>query len=293
MSAKSLKSSLLELNIAILFMSTSGVLGRFIDLPTPITIGLRTLFAAIILVSFCKWKKFKFHYRKKDLLPITIGALLLGLHWMTYFYSLQLSSVAVGMLSLFTYPAITSILEPLVRKTKLLPFHVFLSGLVLVGIYLLVPALSFEDNTTKAVGYGVFSAFCYAIRNIIMKEKVTHYNGSMLMATQMMIISVLLIPSYFLLDSHHIIDFLPPILILALATTAIGHTLFLYSFKNFSTVSASIISCAQPVYGIIIGMFLLNEYPNPSTLVGGGIIILTIIAESIRIYYQEKKSTLL
>lgn len=272
-------------------MSTSGALGRFIDLPTPITIALRTLLAGITLIIFCKWKKFKFQYKKKDAFAILSGAALLGLHWMTYFYSLQLSSVAVGMLSLFTFPAITSILEPLIRKTKLLPFHLVLSGFVLIGIYLLVPDLNVEDNTTKAVGYGVFSAFCYSIRNIIMKEKVSHYNGSMLMATQLIIIAILLSPFYFILDTSKVISFLPHTLLLALVTTAIGHTLFLYSFKNFSTVSASIISCTQPVYGIIIGIFILHEYPTTSTLIGGGIIILTIIAESLRIYFQDKKIT--
>ena len=75
---------------------------------------------------------------------------------------------------------------------------------------------------------------------------------------------------------------LPAILILALLTTATGHTLFIYSFRNFSISTASIISGVQPVYGIIIGMIVLGEYPALSTIFGGVMILGTVLIESIR-----------
>ena len=93
----------IELNLAILFISTSGALGRFIDLPIPITIGLRSLLGGIALYLFCRWKKISFYVEGRDRKTIFLGGLLLGLHWITYFYSLRLSNVAIGMLSLFTY----------------------------------------------------------------------------------------------------------------------------------------------------------------------------------------------
>ncbi len=278
----------IELNLAILFISTSGALGRFIDLPIPITIGLRSLLGGIALYLFCRWKKISFHVERRDRKTIFLGGLLLGLHWITYFYALRLSNVAIGMLSLFTYPAITAILEPIILKTKILKIHLILSVLVLVGIYFLVPDFDLQNDDFKAVGFGVFSAFCYATRNIIMKTKINQYDGSLLMVYQLLVITVVLSPFAYYLDTSKVVEYLPPIILLALLTTAIGHTLFLHSLKHFSTVTASIVSCSQPVYGIIIGMIFLQEYPKMTTIIGGGIIIFTVFIESLRVFRLNK-----
>jgi len=278
----------IELNLAILFISTSGALGRYIDLPIPITIGLRSLIGGIALYLFLRWKKISFYVEGRDRKTIFFGGLLLGLHWITYFYALRLSNVAIGMLSLFTYPAITAILEPLFLKTRILKIHLILSILVLVGIYFLVPDFDIQNDDFKAVGFGVFSALCYATRNIIMKTKINYYDGSLLMAYQLLIITVVLSPFAFFLDTSSVVDYLPATILLALLTTAIGHTLFLHSLKHFSTVTASIVSCIQPVYGIIIGMIFLQEYPKTTTLIGGAIIIFTVIIESLRVFKLNK-----
>ncbi len=278
----------IELNLAILFISTSGALGRFIDLPIPITIGLRSLLGGIVLYLFCRWKKISFHIEGKDRITVIIGGVLLGLHWITYFYSLRLSNVAIGMLSLFTYPAITAVLEPIFLKTKILKIHLLLSLLVLIGIYFLVPDFSLESDDFKAVGFGVLSAFCYATRNIILKTKINQYDGTLLMAYQLLVVTLLLSPFALYLDTSQVIEYLPATLVLALLTTAIGHSLFLRSLKHFSTVTASIVSCSQPVYGIIIGMIFLNEYPELTTIIGGSIIIFTVIIESLRVFRISK-----
>lgn len=267
-----------------LFISTSGVLGRHIDMPVPVIIGFRAILAACILLVFCKWKKISFKIEAKDRISIGIGGVLMGLHWVTYFYALKMSNVAIGMLSLFTYPVITALLEPLVLKVKFQKMHLVLGLLVLVGIYFLVPDFSLENTYAKAVAMGVFSALCYALRNLIMKTKVSNYHGSMLMWYQLVIMAVLLLPVYFFMDTSGIIKQLPAVLVLALLTTAIGHTLFLYSFKRFSATTASIIGSVQPVYGIILGMIFLSEFPEYSTIIGGVLILTSVVIESVRTY---------
>jgi drug/metabolite transporter (DMT)-like permease len=151
-----------------------------------------------------------------------------------------------------------------------------------VGIYFLTPEISLENDQFKAIGFGVFSALCYSIRNIYMKSKSTEYEGSILMVYQLIIVSLLLSPTLFVYETTGLESSLPAILILAILTTAVGHTLFIYSFRNFTISTASIISSVQPVYGIIIGMIVLAEYPALSTVFGGMLILGTVIIESIR-----------
>lgn len=276
--------NILELNLAMLFISTSGALGRYIDMPVPVTIAFRAILAGIVLFLFCKWKKISFVIASKDRSTIVVGGILMGLHWITYFYALKMSNVAIGMLSLFTYPVITSFLEPIVLKTKFQKMHLVLGALVLLGIYFLVPNFSLENSYAKAVGIGVVSAFCYALRNLFMKTKVSNYHGSMLMWYQLVIISMMLVPALFVFDSSGIITQWPWTLVLAILTTAIGHTLFLFSLKRFSATTASIISSVQPVYGIIIGIIFLKEIPVLTTIIGGVLILTSVVIESVRSY---------
>lgn len=274
---------LLLLGLATLFISTSGVLGKYINLPTPLIIWFRSVLAAIFLFLFCKYRKLNITlHSKKDAPTIIIGGILLGTHWVTYFLALKLSNVAVGMLAMFTFPVITALLEPLFTKTKLNPIHILLGFMVLLGIYILAPEINFESSYLKGILLGVFSAFCYALRNLILKRHVTTYDGTVLMMQQCIIVSVLLIPVLLNVDIEQVQTQLPYLLILGLVTTAIGHSLFISSLKNFSVSTASIIGSAQPIFGIIMAYFFLNEIPTTNTFIGGALILATVVIESVR-----------
>src|SRR5690606_36425416 len=119
--------NLIFLLLATLFGSTSGPLGRFIDLPPPVIIWCRSIVGCFFLFGFCYFKKVNLKiYSKRDFLTILVSALFFGAHWITYFYALKLSNVAIGMLSLFTYPMITALIEPFFIKTKFDPMYIVL-----------------------------------------------------------------------------------------------------------------------------------------------------------------------
>ncbi|MRH99772.1 EamA family transporter [Kriegella sp. EG-1] len=265
-----------------LFGSTSGVLGRYIELPVVVTICLRTLLAFSILYVYCKWRKFSLKIYKEDRLHLFVGAVLMGAHFVAYFYALQYSNVAIAMLSLFTYPVITSFLEPILLNTKFQKIHLILAALLLCGIYFLVPNFNLDNSYSIAVIFGIVAAVCYALRNILMKSKVQKYNGSFLMCYQMGVSGVLLIPALFFIDFETVATQWKGLLALALLTTAIGHTMFLNSFKHFSITTASILSSIQPVYGIILGALFLSEIPTITTVFGGALILASVIIESLR-----------
>jgi drug/metabolite transporter (DMT)-like permease len=274
---------LIELLLGTLFISTSGVLGKFIDLPTPVIIWLRSALGGLFLFIFCRYKKYNIKITsKKDFSTVLLSAIFLGTHWITYFYSLKLSNVALGMLSLFTFPVITAFLEPLFIKTKLDKIHIFLGILVLIGIYILSPDFDFESSQVKGILLGVFSALCYALRNLILKRNISSYGGTALMMHQILILSVLLVPTIFFMDTSNLSSQFPYIIILALLTTAIGHSIFIHSLKYFSVSTASIINSIQPVLGIIMAYFFLKEIPSWNTFFGGSLILATVIIESIR-----------
>ncbi len=283
MSEKSHLNNLLLLTIATLLISTSGALGKFIAMPTPVIIWWRSALAASFLLVFCLYKGIDLKINNgKDRWTFFIAALLMGAHWITYFYALKLSNVAIGMLSLFTFPVIIALLEPLFSKTKLDPIHIVLGVMVLIGIYILAPEFNLESTQLQGILFGLLSAFCYALRILILKGHVAKYNGTMLMFYQVAIISVVLAPVLYFMDTSNITTQYPYVILLALMTTAIGHTMFVNSLKYFKASTASIIGSAQPVFGIIIAYFFLKEIPTIHTFVGGSLILATVVIESVR-----------
>ncbi|WP_445957009.1 DMT family transporter [Yeosuana sp.] len=274
---------LFELLVGTIFISTSGVLGKYIDLPIPVIIWYRSALGALFLYLFCRYKKFDIKINsKKDFFTVLLSSLFLGVHWISYFYALKLSNVALGMLSLFTFPVITALLEPLFIKSKLNVIHVVLGLIVLIGIYILAPEFDFENSHVKGVLLGLFSAICYALRNLILKQHIGQYSGTALMMYQISILSILLLPFMFTMDISNITTQFPYVIALALITTAIGHSMFIHSLRYFTVSTASIINSLQPIFGIIMAYFFLKEIPNLNTFIGGSLILTTVIIESVR-----------
>ena len=268
------------LNSAMLCISTSGALGRFISLPPPLTIWSRAVVAFILLLGYLllKKKRIRINYQKEGGATILSGILMAG-HWVTYFFALQWSSVAIGMLSLFTYPMVTVLLEPFFFDLRYQKRHLLLGLMIMAGVYFLVPSFELDNTVTQGVLMGILSSICYSVRNLLMKQKITSINSSVLMLYQMGVTLIILLPAIVKFEVNSYITNLPYILILGVLTTAIGHTLFLNSFKKFSIGTVSIMSGIQPIYGILLGFLFLNEIPSGRSIIGGILIILTVLIE--------------
>ena len=272
---------LLLLQFAMLCTSTSGALGRYIELAPPLTIWWRSLLALTFLGAFCWWRAFSFRFENRRQAAIIFSTgVLMAVHWITYFYALQLSNVAIGMLTLMTYPAMTTVLEPILLKTKRDPLQLVLAAIVLVGIFFLVPSFDLGDNITQGALMGLLSALAYSLRNIICKTQVSDFNPFTLMFYQAAVTVVICLPVLFVYSSQDVPQYIAPLLMLGLVTTAIGHSLFVSSFRHFSVSTASIMSSVQPIYGILIAMLFLHEFPDARSIIGGALILLTVIIAS-------------
>lgn len=264
-------------------MSTSGVLGRVITFAPPVSIWGRSFIGFLCLALYCYYKKIDFKLEDpKDAAVLVLAGLLFGGHWLTYFYSLQWSNVAIAMIAIFTYPVMTAFMEPLVSKVKFQWIHVLLGTLVLVGIYFVTPEMSLENQQTKGMLIGVLSAFLYALRNIISKQQAEKYSSSFIMRWQTLVVAVVLVPVlfYYPVEGPSLNWFY--VFLLGLVTTAIGHTLYVNGLRNFSATSAGIVSGLQPIFAILLAVIFLREIPNGRTVIGGLLILCTVLIESRR-----------
>lgn len=261
-----------------LFIGTSGIFGRFVPLPAPLAVWWRAAIALVCLLAYARYTGIDLRLRgRKQSTTVVLSGVLMSAHWLSYFESLQRSSVAIGMLAIFTYPAMTTLLEPLYFRKPFEGRHLLLASLVVVGIYLLAPAFDLGNQATVGLLFGLGSALIYSCRNLLVKTEIAQLDGSAVMTWQAGVATLVVLPVPFVYREWPTAQAWPYLLGLGVLTTAVGHSLFLTCFRSFSVSTVSILSCVQPVYGIAMAAVFFGELPTWSA-VGGGALILAAVA---------------
>ncbi|HSC68359.1 MAG TPA: DMT family transporter [Cellvibrio sp.] len=279
----SAKSALLTLHLGAFLMGATGIFSKIIDLPAWDITGYRTWVAALVLFAWVWWRERNIGLQSaRDYGRMLVLGLLLALHWVTFFYSMQVANIAVGMVSLYAYPVVTVFLEPWIKRTKLDWRDVVSGFLVLVGIYCLVPEFDVSNNLTQGVIWGVISALTFAVRNLLLSHWFSGQTAARSMSYQVLIVALLMTPVLLLSPHQPSTHDWWLLLCLGVVFTAFTHTLLGYALRYLKAKTVGLVACLQPVYAVIYEIAILHTYPEPSTLIGGSIIMAAALYESVR-----------
>ncbi|NVK26334.1 MAG: EamA family transporter [Gammaproteobacteria bacterium] len=279
---------MLQLHLGVLLMSGSGLFAKFIDIPAVDIITYRSIFTALFLFAVLKITRCSVRLKSfKDYKIALALGLLAGIHWATYFMSIQKTSVAIGMITMFTYPVLTVLIEPLLNKQLPKLKDILLSSVVLIGISLLFPNL-WQSNISVSQDYllgivlGLLSALCFALRNIGISHYFKQYSGGHSMFYQFLISAIILLPFVELPPSELNGKSIELLLLLSIFFTAAPHVLFASSLAKLPASTVGIIAYLQPLYGILLAAVLLAERPSFMTIFGGIIILSAAIYKTLQ-----------
>ena len=273
-----MSTSLIILHIAVFLFGFSALFGKLILQDALVIVFGRTLIGAISLFSVLQYSKIKIFIKsKKDFYTLMIAGVLFAIHWFTFFKSIQLSTVAIGALTFSTYPVFVTFLEPYFFKQKLRLFDVVIAMITLFGVFLIVPKFDIADNFTWGVIYGLFAAISGAYLSILCKMCADKYSSALISFYQCAICSTVLLPFVIWLKPVVGVKDVFFIILLGTVFTALSGTLFIKSLKSITVQLASITSSLEPVYAIIFSVFLLNEIPSYRTILGGLVILGSVI----------------
>jgi drug/metabolite transporter (DMT)-like permease len=280
------RRSIVELNISVFIMGFTTLFPKLIDLPAPVIVLGRASIALFGLFFYMKFFRKTFNlYFKKDFVLLILSGIFLAFHWITLFASIQLSTVCIGIISFYTYPVITVFLESVVFKTKIGIIDVLIGLMVIVGILLVMPDFDLKDKYTLGVVVGVASAFLGSLRMISSKKLLTTYTGEETMLYQLIITVICLSPLYFFYNTqinNISLAEIGKLTLLGLFFTALPHTLIIRSLVDLRPKTVAILSALQPFYSVIIAFLLLGEKLSRVVLVGGFLIISSVLFETLR-----------
>ena len=281
--------SLLALHIATILFGGTSLFSQLIPLSALDITVVRCLVAAVTLFLFLRLYNVQLVLpSKKDYGVVFFLGLLVGLHWVTYFYALQKAGIALGMVIFFCHPLIAIFLEPLVIGGKIRLLDIGLGSIVFAGIYYLVPDFDLANSKTVGIFSALLSAVFMAFRSVFQKAWFSHVSAPVTMFYQTGIVCAL----FFAVSSKEVYSMSVYgwglTLLCGVIFTAMPHTLLASALRTLKAKSVSLISCLQPVYGTILALLVLGEKPSSKTLVGGAMILSVAVFESIYGHQHQK-----
>jgi drug/metabolite transporter (DMT)-like permease len=269
---------LFEIHIAVLLFGLAGLFGKLVNQPPAVIVFGRVFFAMAFLLPVLWYRKQSLRLdRGTDYLALLLQGLILAVHWGTFFKAIQVSTVAVGLITFSTFPIFVTFLEPLFFREKLRPADVILALVTFMGVLLVVPAFNLDNTTTRGALWGITSGLTFALLSILNRKYAKAYSSLVVAFYQDAAAAVILLPFLFMPAPVMTLKDVLLLALLGIAFTGIAHSLFIKGLACVKAQTASIIASLEPVYGILAAALLLGAIPALREISGGVIILGTAL----------------
>jgi len=269
---------LIQLNFIVIILALTGIIGRLIDLPAPGLVAWRTALAAlgaglwVVLV----------HRRglrppRRGLAAMLGVGLIIGLHWMCFFGSIQLSNVSIALAGFATTSLFTAFTEAWFEHRKVKRFE-FIVGLMVAGGILLIAGGA--RGYLPGLGLAIAGAFLAAIFPVFNRSLVRGHDPLVIVSWEMAAASAIclaVVPwfgGYAAMISISASDF-GWLLVLALVCTVFAHGVHVHLLRSLSAYTSNLASNFEPVYGMIMAAWIFHEYESltPAFYAGALVIV--------------------
>ncbi|MGV3530740.1 MAG: DMT family transporter [Chthoniobacteraceae bacterium] len=272
------RSALIQIHIAVLLAGGTGLFGKLLDLsPMAITCG-RTLVGsvALALVAIFLRVNLRLHGLRSSVL-LALSGVALAAHWVTFFHSIQISTVAVGLLAFSTFPLMVTFLEPVFFRERLHRRDLIIAVIVTAGIVLVTPSFDVSNRLTQGVLWGLLSALLCALVSLLSRFAAGVYPATAAAFYQQAITALCTLP--FVLSDWPVFTLRDGLLLVLLGVvfTALLQVLIITSLRHVRAQVASVMFGLEPLYGIVLAWLLLAEVPAMRTLLGGLLICSAVV----------------
>ena len=272
----------LLINTAVALFAMSGVLTKLISAGSILITFYRVAISSCVLLLFNLATGKNLHPQSRaDLIRLIGTGILLALHWVTFLGSVKISTVAIGTITYSSFPLFVTLIEPLIHKTKLTRQNVISCVLILAGVIITVPQVSFENNMFVGILVGLISAFLYALISILNKSVSGRYEPTVISFYEQFSAAVILLPAALYIGPALSLKDAALMCVMGVVVTAIAYTMFVSSLKEIDVQIAGILASMETVYGIVLALVFLQEIPSVRELAGGSIVLAVVICTQV------------
>ena len=294
--------TLILLNIAVFLAGWTGIFGRIISLGgLPLVwyrsmIALVTLAAVLILMRTAS-RPGNSSTKQSVLFPgwraammIAGCGVLLGIHWVAFFASIQASNVSIGVACIATSSFFTSFFDPAINRHKLSWKDFLISFIAIAGILLI---FSLDVRYRLGIALGLLSAAVYSVFSIVnirVASSTGQSSANMLFYELIGCAIFLAICMPFYVHLNPDLPAVPSksdfwgLLVLGSVFTIIPFLLQIHALRHLSAFTVNIFYNLEPVYSIIFAAIIFGETREvgPSFWFGISLVIISVFLQSRR-----------
>lgn len=272
--------------LGILGISLSAIFVRYSQAPSVVTAAYRMLWTVLLMTPMVlgnrKYCQELTNCSRKTIILCAVSGIFLGLHFVTWFESLALTSVASSTVIVCTEVIWVALgfcifLRGKLSKKAILSIALTLSGSVLI-------ALSDYSSTGSSLFYGdllaltaaIMSAFYTLIGRVARSSMTTMVYTYIVYTCCSIALLIATAASGYSLTGYG----MSPVyvgLALSVVSTLLGHSIFSWCLKYLSPTFVSASKLCEPVIAAIFAVFLFQEIPVPLQIAGGVIILWGVI----------------
>lgn len=253
----------LHLHFLVFIAGFTAILGELISIGSLELVWYRMTIAGILMALFVKITKKSIGVSKKTLLGFSVAGVIIALHWITFFESINRSNISIALAMFSSGAFFASFIEPLFFKRRIKAYEIIFGVLVIVGVFLITKE---ELRYFEGILLGLASALFSTLFAVINGKYIKNYKASVISLYEF-ISGVLFLSlfigffgsgfseTFFTLASSDWIY----ILVLASVCTTYAFIAAVGIMKHLSPFTVILSYNLEPVYGILMAIVL---FPN-------------------------------
>lgn len=280
--------------IALLAISTSSIIARFLPNVSSVVISLWRLVFACIVIWIYSFFKSQDKINKADIISFILSGIFLGLHFTCFYQAIKLTSIANATLLATTAPVFLFLIELFVFKRKFKPIVTIGFVLALTGT-IIITRLNGSMVGSSETGklFGLAAALCIAVVYLFANKIRT--NTSTVSYTRLLyLIAAIFLFVIASVNGENIFklsksDFVW-LLVLGLIPTILGHSLLYYGIKFMPPTIIASVPLGEPIIASLLACMVFFEKVPLVTLAGGILILFgvyLIIVNSPKVHLPE------
>lgn len=240
----------------------------------------RAILAAAMIGVYLLVKKQKISLKSlgAELYYLLLSGIAMGFNWILLFEAYKYTTVAISTLSYYFAPVLVTIASPFLFKEKITKKQILCFTMATLGLALVVGITNLGGGGNDAMGiaFGLGAAVLYATV-ILLNKYIKGVSGIHRTFLQFLAGIGVLVP-YVALTGGVNLDNLALsgwicLLVVGLVHTGITYCLYFSSVKDIPGQEAAILSYADPLVAVIIGIVVLHEPLSWQQLMGGSMIL--------------------
>ena len=272
----------LHLHFLVFIAGFTAILGELISIKAIPLVWFRMLMASILMFLYIKIKRIKINIPGRYIIRFFIAGVIIALHWITFFGAIKVANVSIALAMFSTGAFFASFIEPIIYKRKIIWYEIVFGIIVIIGVFIITQS---EMKYLTGILLGILSAFLSSLFAVI-NGKFLERNSATVISFYEFIGGVIFITLFILLFGKgfsqeffilSVSDY-SYLFILASICTAYAFIASVYIMKFISPFTVILTYNLEPVYGIILALFLFPETEKMSSqFYFGAIIIISVV----------------